>query len=210
MTAGIEHGRFVHVVALVDPKKGTGQIRYVNPANSTLVVDAPVDPRVELVTLDAAGQELGKTPVVVRYGSCEEGESPTGLIQADLEKRDDMAAVSLRVDGQEVARYDAGSVAAAPPAAGLVMAAGPSPHKMAVGLSGAAATQPRAGVTYSVLVRPEGAEQWSTIAVGRPTPKVEIDRNQFAGARGATVKVLRTNGFDEQVVGEDWVDFSKP
>jgi len=66
--------------------------------------------------------------------------------------------------------------------------------------------QPVAGVTYSVQVKPDNKTTWDTIAVSRSTPEVEIDRNQFAGAQRAEVRVLRTTGFDEEVIAEDSVD----
>ena len=69
-----------------------------------------------------------------------------------------------------------------------------------------AGLQPVSGVTYSVQVKPDNKETWDTIAVGRPTPQVDVDRNQFAGAKSATVRVLRTTGFDEDVIAEDKID----
>ena len=72
-----------------------------------------------------------------------------------------------------------------------------------------AGLQPVAGVTYSVQVRPDNKSTWDTIAVSRPTPEVDVDRNQFAGANRAEVRVLRTTGFDE-VIAEDTVDFKYP
>jgi hypothetical protein len=45
-----------------------------------------------------------------------------------------------------------------------------------------------------------------TIAVSRPTPDVDVDRNQFAGAKRATIRVLRTTGFNEDVIAEDTID----
>jgi hypothetical protein len=66
--------------------------------------------------------------------------------------------------------------------------------------------QVREGVTYTVQVRPEGSEAWRTITVGRDTPETEIDRNQFPGSRHVDVRVLRTTGFDENVVAEQKFD----
>jgi len=66
--------------------------------------------------------------------------------------------------------------------------------------------QPAAGVTYSVQVKPDNKETWDTIAVSRPTPDVDVDRNQFAGAKRATIRVLRTTGFNEDVIAEDTID----
>lgn len=121
-----------------------------------------------------------------------------------------MRSIVLLVDGKEVSRFDAG-MSTAPmqdTLMGLEMSAGPSPNRQMLTLTQAQGLQPTPGVTYSVQVKPDTGKHWSTIAVGRPTPKVEIDRNQFAGAKKAEVRVLRTNGFDESVIAHDVVNLS--
>lgn len=45
--------------------------------------------------------------------------------------------------------------------------------------------------------------------MSRLTPEVDIDRNQFAGAKRAEVRVLRTTGFDEEIIAEDTVDLKQ-
>lgn len=207
----IEAGEFVHVVATIDERARTGRILYVNPASSTIVGDSAADPTVELLIEGAEHAELFKEPAIVRHSSCEgEGIGTTGLVQADLPRIEGMRSIVLLVDGKAVSRFDAGASAAPVQDAlmGLEMSAGPSPNRQTLTLTQAQDLQPTAGVTYSVQVKPDTGELWSTIAVGRPTPKVEIDRNQFAGARKAEVRVLRTNGFDESVIAHDMVDLS--
>ena len=55
-------------------------------------------------------------------------------------------------------------------------------------------------------MRPAGEQTWQTIAVGRRTPEVVIDRNQFPGAESAKVRVLRSTGFEDSIVAEDEID----
>lgn len=207
--SSIEAGNFVHVVATVNTKTGEGQIRYVNPAKSTIRTDATRDANVELVVEDGQGTELHREPVVVRRSSCEgETRGDVGLIQADLPYQAGMKALALMVDGREVSRYVAGDppAAPAPVTLGLEALAGAAPHHQALTLDQAAGLQPAPGVTYSVQVKPDTGGPWNTVAVGRSTPTVDIDRNQFAGAKKAEVRVLRTTGFDEEVIAQETVN----
>ncbi|MCF4129935.1 hypothetical protein [Methylobacterium sp. SyP6R] len=209
MKPELKTGDYVHVVATVDTKAAQGKILYVNPATSTLFSDAEPDPGVVLVVRDSTGKTLHEQAAVVRRSSCEHGQpSDTGLIQADVPKIKDMSSVALLVGDKEVSRYDAGAAPAAPRTATLGLGPPGSPDSTRRPLSvkeldGIAATP---GVTYSVDVKPDTGAPWTTIAIGRPTPKVEFDRNQFPGARSATVRVTRTTGFDESVIAEDKLD----
>lgn len=205
----IQTGDFVHVVATVNTKSEGGKILYVNPSTSTIQTDASPEAGVELVVEDAHGQILYREAVVVRRSSCEGTEQgEVGLVQADIPRQTGMKSVSLLVNGKEVSRYAAGVFSAIPEAAnlGLASATEVAPHRRRLTLVQAAELQPTTGVTYSVQVKPDTGGPWNTIAVGRPTPSVEIDRNQFAGARKAEVRILRTTGFDEEVVAQEIVD----
>jgi len=207
----IERGDYVHVVATVDLDAKSGKILYVNPANTRFASDAVPDGRVELVAADAAGKTLVRAAVIPRYGSCEEeGQTRTGLVQADLPRIAGMKSLELLIDGASVSRYEAGAPPpppAAPARRGLGFAApGLAAHRRPLTLHDAATIAPMAGVTYSVQVKPDTGGPWNTIAVGSPTPHVEIDRNQFAGAKTAEVRILRTTGFEEEVLAEDVVE----
>jgi hypothetical protein len=206
--SAITTGDFVHVVATVNTRTEDGTILYVNPSSTTIEGEAAADPNVELLVTGRDGETLRREAVVVRRSSPEDGDSSDlGLIQADIPRQDGMKSVALLVNGKEVSRYEAGAPAPRPPATlGLVGTAGASPNRRRLTLAEAADLAPAEGVTYTVQVKPDTGGPWNTISVGRPTPHVEIDRNQFAGARMAEVRVLRTTGFDEDVVAEDSVD----
>jgi hypothetical protein len=88
----------------------------------------------------------------------------------------------------------------------MAMGAAPpgSPGKRPMSLN--TPVQPEPGVSYTIQVQPAGEQAWQTIAVGRKTPEVVIDRNQFPGAERARVRVLRSTGFEDSVIAEDDMD----
>jgi hypothetical protein len=198
MKTEIKTGSFVHVVATINKTSGDGKIMYVNPSVSTIASDAVTDKDVELAAYDHNGNEIIREPVV-------------GLIQADLPRLPDMKSVRLLLKGQEISRYDSGPKPPGPGAGamfGLALAGNASASRRPLKISELAGMQPVSGVTYTVQVKPDNKDAWDTIAVSRPTPDVEVDRNQFAGANRATVRVLRTTGFDEEVIAEDTIDLN--
>lgn len=157
----------------------------------------------------ARSAALHREAAVGRRSSCEGGErGDAGLIQADLPYQACMKALALLVDGKEVSHYFAGEPPATPTPVtlGLKALAGAAPHHLTLTLDQAAGLQPVAGVTYSVQVKPDTGGPWSTIAVERSTPAVNIDRNQIAGAKKAKVRVLRATGFDEEMIAQETVD----
>src|SRR5262249_13682619 len=193
MKTEIKTGSFVHVVATINKTSGDGKIMYVNPSASTLASDAVTDKDVELAAYDDNGNEIIREPVVVRRSSNEpDRPNDVGLIQADLPRLPDMKSVRLLLKGQEVSRYDSGPKPVGPPAGarfGLALAGNASANRRPLKISELAGMQPVSGVTYTVQVKPDNKDAWDTIAVSRPTPDVEVDRNQFAGAKRATVRV---------------------
>jgi hypothetical protein len=218
MGAKIENRKFVNVVATVDLAKDVGHIRYVNPATSGVTSDDPGNPEVELSVEDAGGGQKKRWHPIVRFASSEPGQKPqVGLIQEDIPYEPWMNVLRLYVHGTEVANYQAGAlpshtagmVAGGPGAQSLVVEpADPDrPHRRKMRLAQPAT--PHEGVTYTVQVKPEGSQAWHTLAVGRDKPDIEIDRNQFPGAHNADVRVIRTSGFDEQVVAQQKVDFKE-
>lgn len=219
-------GKFVNVVASIDRVRGQGKILYVNPASVTITPDAnaaggmPVASpfaAFELSVLDAAGSELLRVRPTVQASRCE-GEVPdTALVDQALPLAAGMKTVVLLHNNAEIDRYEAG--APQPAVLGAAAAAGGmaplnaglpvpgKPHKLPLSVAGAAPAQ--AGISYTVQVRPQGSSAWQTIAVGRKQASVNLDRNQFSGAGKATVRVLRTNGFEDEVIAEQDVDLDK-
>jgi len=209
MESKIKTGSFVHVVATINKTSGDGKIMYVNPSVSTIASDAITDKDVELAAYDSNGKEVYREPVVVRRSSDEPDRSnDVGLIQADLPRMPEMESVRLLLKGKEISRYVGGPKLPEPAGGtlGLALGGNSAANRRPLKINELAGLQPVAGLTYSVQVKPDNKQTWDTIAVSRPTPDVDIDRNQFAGAGRVTIRVLRTTGFDEAVIAEDTID----
>ena len=207
----------IHIVGSIED--GAGQILYVNPTTAP-VADSPAagaapDPApgsgVEIVIEDADGAELQRLrPSILRPS--DPADSTAGLIDQRIVPIDGMARLKLLYDGKVLDTFEAGKSEPARPEGqpllgDVPMGAAPGgPAKRQLELE--EYSEPEAGVSYTVQVRPQGQELWQTVAVGRPTPDVVIDANQFPGVETATVRVRRSTGFDDAVVAEGDVDLS--
>ena len=200
-------GRFVHVVGIVNLASGKGEILYVNPA-TVAVTGGDGSPDVMLVIHDAQNKELANIHPVLRVSSCHNAnDSETAMIQEDLPFLNDMVSISLLIRGNIVATFVSGesvSATAGAPSGNDGIALGMQGPKLVVNAA-AATSQP--GISYTVQVRPTGDDRWSTIAVGRATPDIEVDVSQFPGVKSATMRVLRTTGFTESLVAEKLLQF---
>ena len=218
-----EAGRFVNIVASVDRSKGSGRILYVTPVSLATTADigaAGGPPRptpfdaFELSLQDAAGHELRRVQPTIQIATCDEGIPETALVNQDLPWEPGMQKIVLLHKGVEVARFGAGRPLAggAAPGAGMgPMVAGPpdlaKPHRLP--LRAPARVDTEEGITYTIQVRPQGKNAWEAIAVGQRTPSVVVDRNQFPGVVSATVRVLRSTGFEDEVVAEQEIDLNQ-
>jgi hypothetical protein len=213
-------GTFVHVVASVDLVNGTGKILYVNPSSVSTAPETPeataqsgATPRqrFEISIQDAEGKELRRLHPTIQVSSCEADQQPkTGLISEDIPLVHGMRRLLLLYGGAEIGRFEAGErhSAAVSGMRPLTFDA-PVPSKpQHRSISVVEAVPPKEGITYTVQVKPENGMAWQTIAVGRPTPNVQIDRNQFPGTRSARVRVLRSTGFEDEVFAEEDVDLT--
>ncbi|EIM31151.1 hypothetical protein [Microvirga lotononidis] len=217
--------RLIHVLGTVDLQQGTGEFLYVNPIRAGGVPAAGVNagasgspdsaappPRpFELVAQSAQGRELGRFRPPILLPS-EAGDNPTdGMIDVAIPFVEGMRRLVLLYAGKEAAVFEAGppaAVAAGGPASGPAIAMGAAPlghpEKREMTVEGVSKGEP--GVSYTVQVRPEGHQAWQTIAVGKNSPDFQLDRNQFPGAASASVRVLRSTGFDSEVIDEKEVD----
>lgn len=203
-----EKTRFVHVVAIIGGEE-EGKILYINPSNirsgnAELAAGKAPDSDVALVLRDAAGAELGRVYPEVRYEACtQHKEERAGLIQHDLEVPAALAAVEL-VRGGEVldAFRPEPPVPVRDVAARLALETSLTGRKSTRSNFGATDVSSREGVTYLIQVKPDNAQVWSTLSIGRKTPEFQIDKNQFPGARNLTVQVIQNSGFTREVVDE--------
>jgi hypothetical protein len=212
-------GHFVNIVASVNRVDGTGKILYVNPST----VSTPADVQkgssdfdaFALVLEDANGHEMARLTPNVQVASCEDGHTPvTGLISQDVPVQAGMKRIVLYHGTNAISSFESG----APRSAGAV-AAGMAPmavtiplstknNRLALGADPQSAVAIERGVTYTVQVKSQGAPEWQTIAVGRETPDVEIDRNQFPGSPKVAVRVLRSTGFEDEVLSQQDIDLN--
>lgn len=218
-------GKFVHVVASVELDAGTGTILYVNPS-SVSTSPEPTEPVAAGLTRsggttesefmlrveDGEGRELGRFIPAIQLPSDAPEGARTGLLDEDIPYRPDMKRIVLMHGETPVSVYEAGApselpAGSTPPAEDLRMGTAPPghPEKRSMEISGL--DRPEPGVSYTIQVRPEGSGAWQTIAVGRPTARFSVDRNQFPGADKASVRVVRTTGFEDAVVAERDIDF---
>lgn len=126
-----------------------------------------------------------------------------------------MQQIVLVRDGVELDRFVAGPSGTAanagidaafrPPS--IVKSASTKPHR--IPLHVAPAPTSIAGVSYTAQVRPLGTTAWHTIAVGIETPRMDLDRNQFAGSPVVTVRFLRTNGFADETLAEQDINLGQ-
>ncbi|WP_377828159.1 hypothetical protein ACFKHW_29700 [Bradyrhizobium lupini] len=151
------------------------------------------------------GEELSRVRPAILLPS-DDHASKTGLIDQNVSYAEGMARLVLLHDGKVVNTFEAGSPepTVAARSQGLEMGAGPPGHPEKRSMSMAAPDEP--GVSYTIQVRPDGEKTWQTIAVGQKSPKAVLDRNQFPAAERATVRVLRSTGFDDSIIAEDEMD----
>jgi len=208
--------KLIHVVGSVDIGSGTGEFLYVNPATAAASQSAaagaapstnppPQGTGFELVVQAADGKELSRVRPAILLPS-DDYASKTGLIDQNISYAEGMARLVLLHDGKVVNTFEAGSPepTVAARSQRLEMGAGPPGHPEKRSMSMAAPDEP--GVSYTIQVRPDGEKTWQTIAVGQKSPKVVLDRNQFPAAERATVRVLRSTGFDDSIIAEDEMD----
>jgi hypothetical protein len=215
--------RFVNIIASIDLRGGGGQILYVNPSAGHEVPlgeeamgaspRSPQEARYEIVAQDKGGTELARQPAQLQVSSCAPGEQPpSAMVAQDIPLLQGMSRLLLQRDGQTIAEYEAGQSLKAQGAAApgtRALGVGPpvpgAPHRRPLELDDG--IEPESGVSYTVQVRPDGSGPWQTIALGQAQPKANIDARQFPGARKAQVRVLRTTGFEDEVIAEKEVEF---
>ena len=195
-------GRFVSIVASVDLNARTGRILYLNPSSAAITGGVPNDRGVELQVNDEAGGSLIRLRPSLLFGACDDPASASGaLVKEDVRFVQGMHEVLLLVDGQVQSRHVAGPV---DPAANddIAISKRRPGHPNRRTVNRTPGTK-REGISYTVQARTAGDSRWETFAVGRETPDVEVNVNQFPGAARVEVRVLATNGFDDGVVAAE-------
>jgi hypothetical protein len=193
-------GQFVHIIAAVNLRAGTGEILSVTPTGGAMQYSGSNEDSVELQVQDAAGHILFSKKSRVLLNSEGDPDARAGLINEAVPVTQGMQEVLLLINGQVASRYIAGRLDL-PSDARIVLSEArlPSPNRRA--LTGPPEAR-RTGMTYTVQARAVGEKVWQTLAVGRSVPDIEVDVNQFPSAEKVQVRVFMTNGFEQRLVGE--------
>lgn len=213
----MESGEQINVVATVNLTRATGKIKYVTPVTRALVPQADDASRVVIRLSGADGGTLLEYPAAVKVKTCREpGDDEKGIVDVALPRRADAAALELVVDGAVVDTFRAGGPP--PQVTGIRRREAAEDEVGPAGMpedtvtfewgvesqeDEGAADAAAGSVTYNVQVSKDGGQTWQTVAVGRPTPDVTIERGDFADAESVVVRVVATNGFDSSAVTSD-------
>ncbi|HEX8138517.1 MAG TPA: hypothetical protein VF544_13195 [Pyrinomonadaceae bacterium] len=197
-------GDFISVVAEVNLTDRTGKISYVNPVSRALTPAAPDATGFELRVLDDAGQELGTYPAHVKLNACNDpSEERTGIVDAVIPAHPGARQLELRFEGQVLDTFRAGGGA---PEVSNLRRGEATDSALSFAWDGAAEpaaefgeVAPPPNVTYNVQVSTDDGQTWQTVAVGRTSPDVTLDRTQFEPGARVTVRVIATDGFTNTV-----------
>lgn len=192
---GTEPGVPVSVIATVNLTAVSGQIRYVTPLERRRPPKGSGSDAVVRATA-ADGTVLGEFPVEVRLDSeILPGQDLHGLVDAVVEIDPSARAVELIVGSQVVDRRRVGGTA---PQMRAVRVEGSSEALVVAGEASEAEA-----ATYAVQVSTDDGRTWQTVAVGRPTPSVEVDRSLYPPGQTVRVRVIATNGLERSVAQTD-------
>jgi hypothetical protein len=187
-------GPMVHVAAIVNLTRGTGEIKYVTPVERASAQVGPTD-RAALVVLDGSGQQLSRTPVALRETTdVPVDQDQTALVAAAVPFSPAMAQIDLMLDGRVLAQYRSATTEPLSPQQlrlGAAMPATPSAASVGPTLSWAPSADASSTITYTVQISDDGTA-WRTIAVGLKRPSVILSTDQV---RARMVRVIASNGF---------------
>jgi len=198
--APVETSPFINVIASVNLSKKSGKILYVNPVSQGQESHVDEATNASIRMLNAAGELIGEYHVQVKLDSCiAQGEDQTGLVNAFLPYDPRAKGLELLVSGQVADTFGASDL---PP---TVRNLRPTRKLQdAVMFEWDGHPQAAGRQTYNVQVSTDMGRTWQTLAVGRASPSVTIDKDQFQGAKSLRIRVIATDGFNQ------WVQTSEP
>jgi hypothetical protein len=201
MTQEVVAGAFAHVVGTFDLTSRIGTIDYVTSVKVAQRRDeADEDGQLlHLRGLTAEGKVVFDVAVHPQHNSCAPDLS-RGTFEVIVPAHPELQRLVLEIEGEPAASFRRGDRAGE-----SALSLGPpdpaEPNRMRINaVSGAA---PSEGVSYTVQAKASEAGRWETIAVGLPVPDSSVDINQFPGANEVEVRVLRSDGFSEDVIFQE-------
>lgn len=199
-------GKQLFIVARLDDGWSSGAIASISPvtlaeANVGAVAGAP-----EVVTLDAKGAVIGRTPVQVFYLEDGGGAGPRrpGLISAAVPASPAVRGVRIDVDGKAIAtiqaRQQGPQLKLAAPSKGPAAAALNNNVPASVLLRWSGAHPQGQALSYSVLLSGDNGRTWRTYAVGLTKPELRLPADVAAdlGSKAQPVRyrVIASDGFN--------------
>jgi len=192
----------IQVVGVFEPEKKTGEILGLQPAIAGADMPIPEETGLSLAVLDQNENVLSEVAVKPEFGSCGD-ETEVGTFQAFVEAPDAAQAVSLRYEGEEIARMAPGPAEHAAESFGFGIR-----EAHTIPLEQETPADPNA--TYTLQAREKGTKIWETIDIGLDRPDAgRVDLNQFPGASAVEVRVLKSSGFDAVEIDRSEIDFGQ-
>lgn len=200
-------GDFINIVGTINLTKKTGKILYVNPVSNVMLQAAGQDHSVQVRVKSADDQVLQQQPAIVKLNPCSDSKKDqTGIIEAVVSWHPEAKVVELLIDGNVVDTYRASGAAER----SLTNLRASDASEEAVSLPMDAAESEAGNLSYNVQVSIDNGQTWETVAVGRSSPDVTIDRNQFEPGTNVTVRVIATDGFNSHIVTGETFSVDEP
>jgi hypothetical protein len=179
-------GPMVHVAAIVNLARGTGEIRFVTPVERAAPQKGDTN-RAALVVRNGSGLQLSRTPVVLReFTDIPAGEDQTALVDAAVPFHPEMRQIDLVLDQNILARYRGTTSVPAAPRGLRFISTDIDQVLIWIPAVGSAGT-----VTYTVQTSDDGAS-WNTIAIDLKEPILTLTPDQASALKA---RVIATNGF---------------
>ncbi|MGF6513016.1 hypothetical protein ABH912_000482 [Pseudomonas sp. BT76 TE3572] len=200
----MEYGDWAQVIGTFDLATRRGEILSMQPAKVAFTSIEGGENRVRIKGLDEDGKVLFDLAVNPMTPSC--GNTGTSrMFEEFVPVQEQLKVVRLYVDGAEAAIYAPG-MAQQHLKLFLANPLADKQHRIPIDAEGAPPIE--ANVTYLLQVKPEGDKRWHTMATGMERPDaVEVDVNQFPGAKALEIRILRTNGLATTTVLETRREF---
>ncbi len=195
----MEYGDWAQVIGTFDLANRRGEILSMQPSKIAFTSIESGEDRVRIKGLDEDGTVLFDLAVNPMTPSC--GNTGTSrMFEEFVPVQEQLKVVRLYVDGAEAAIYAPG-MAQQDLKLFLGHPLDGKQHRIPIDTESAPPIE--ANVTYMLQVKPDGDKRWYTMATGMERPDaVEVDINQFPGAKSLEIRILRTNGLATTTVLE--------
>ena len=188
-------------------EKRKGKILFVNPVTRALTPAPAGESSVEIRVLDPDGQTFQAVPVRVKLNTCaESSQDQIGIVDAIILSHADARQLDLVIEGQVVDTFRAGGET---PDVSNLRREEITESAMSLAWDTPADVGP-AKIYYNIQSSTDQGNTWQTIAVGRTSPDLSIDRSQYPPGSRVTVRVIATDGFTSTVAETETFSVDEP